>query len=202
MRSDVQTVVVELQRRPPIGSPIAQARTSRRTSSSASRSGSAVQAIEAPSVAHVARIRPPARRAPGGSLAGRPLSGRQRRQAQPAGTRPSEIQAIYDSLWANAGEKICTWGPARNPKTAQRSRRSRQAQTSDIASVSPSQRPSLHVVFARSARPHIRHEAAARARRQVSPLRTCAPRPPRRGRLCKNAILHAVTLACNRRQER
>ncbi len=39
--------------------------------------------------------------------------------------------------------------------------------------------------FARSARPHIRREAAARATRQVSPLRPCAPRPPRRGRLCK-----------------
>ena len=29
-------------------------------------------------------------------------------QAQPAGTRPSETEAIYDSLWANAREKICT----------------------------------------------------------------------------------------------
>ena len=51
-----------------IGSPSEHAKTSRRTSSPATpRSGSAVQAIEAPSVAHVATIRPPSRRARRGS---------------------------------------------------------------------------------------------------------------------------------------
>ena len=50
-----------------IGSPTANAKTSRRTSSPATpRSGSAVQAIEAPSVTHVTTIRPPSRRDPPG----------------------------------------------------------------------------------------------------------------------------------------
>jgi hypothetical protein len=54
---------------------------------------------------------------PGGSPAGRAPSGRQRRTSSACGTRLSEIQAVYDSLWANARETICTWGPAGNSKT-------------------------------------------------------------------------------------
>ena len=57
------------------------------------------QAIEAPSVAHVTTIRPPSRRdLPGDPRRVRAPSGRQRRTSSACEMRPSEIQAIFDSL--------------------------------------------------------------------------------------------------------
>ena len=112
-------LVVELQRRPPIGSPHCASQNVHadlvigdapvRVGCPGDRSSLGSARSEDPSARQTCPPGDPWRAGHCQAASGD--------QAQPAGTRPSEIQAIYDSLWANAREKICTWGPAGNPKT-------------------------------------------------------------------------------------